>query len=452
MNSLVLSVVIAAASARVQSYFDTDYVAVVNAFEFQLSTITLAVRRSPTSDVTMGAVSGVAQTSNSYGPSTIAFSSNMDLYNGGLFLTNYSSSSIAPAPACIYGVNASLSGVFDFSSNGWIAHPNTTVTTLASGQLLYSLICNSVYNASTGNYTNTNQGWCYDMDISRSYASAAPLFGTFRAMELVVDPVSSVPVTLVVAGSSFKSSYAFVNFTPVAKAPIVDADQFCLSGTRCTNNTSPLKIELYRQHGNSTLFKQLNDTNLASLTGETYWLCDFHSPSPLISKYTLVVDGRWSEYSLCNAGQCSVTDFASALGVGRQLNDGTPFCQLPNAQDPNDANGTCANSYCPGAGAWYSFPSLGACRVGSPIGTHGCTWQQTYKTIKTITLACLNKLTSQFDCGNQQIGFMASELARAFKTCPDVSSSIGDELSVEEFFAADQRLPKLKKSKKSTLR
>jgi hypothetical protein len=434
---------VATASARLQSYFDTDYVAVVSAVEYQLSTISLSVRRSQSSDVTRGAVSGVAQTSNYYGPSTISFSSNMDLYNGALFLTNYSVSPVTPPPACTYGVNASMSGIFDFGSNGWVAHPNTTVTTLASGQLLFSLVCNSIYNSTTGNYTNTNVGWCYDMDISRGYASSALAFGSFRTMELVVDPTTSVPVLLVVAGSSFKSSYAFLNFTPVAKAPIVDADKFCLSGSRCTNNTSPLKIELYRQHGNSTLFKQLNDTNLASLTGEAYWLCDFHSPSPLISRYTLVVDGRWSTYSLCNAGQCSVTDFASALGVGRQLNDGTPYCQLPDAQDPNDANLTCANSYCPGAGAWYSFPSLGACRVGSPIGTNGCTWQQTYKTLKTITLSCLNSLTSQFNCGNQQIGFMASELARAFKSCPDVSSSVGDELSAAEFFAADQRLPKM---------
>jgi hypothetical protein len=420
-----------------QSYIDTDYVAVLNAVETQVSTMTLSMRRSQTSDVTRGAVSGVANVLSTYTyKSSITFSSSMDLYNGGLFLIN----DTAPAPHCQYSINASLSGVFDFSSNGWLAHPNTTVTTLAGGQLLFALVCDSVYNPTTGNYTNTNVGWCYDMSINTGYASSALAFGMRRVMELIVDQTTSTPVQLVVAGASFKSSYAFLNFTPVAQAPFTDADKLCLTGTRCTNNTSPLKIELYRQHGNSTLFKQLNNTNLASLAGEVFWLCDYRSTSPLFSKYTLVVDGRWSQYALCNQGQCSVTDFPSAFGVGRQLNDGTPSCKLPDAQDPNDANVTCATS-CSGAGAWYSLPSLGACPVGSPIGTNKCTWQQTYKTIKTITLACLNGLTSNFDCKHKQIGFMASELARAFKSCPDVSSSIGDELSAEEFFASDQRMP-----------
>jgi hypothetical protein len=435
---LFLICLVAMSTARMQSYINTDYVAVLAAGETQISTITLAVRRSQTNDVTRGAVSGVSRPSTQFGTSTVTFSSSMDLYNGGLFHIN--DTSYGP-PTCPYSINASLSGVFDFSSNGWLAHPNTTVTTLPSGLLLFVLVCDSVYNQTTGNYTNTNVGWCYDMSINRGYVSSALALGEWYSMELIVDPTASMPVELVVAGSTFKSSYTFLNFTPVAKAPFTDADKLCLTGTRCTNNTSPLKIELYRQHGNSTLFKQLNNTNLASLAGEVEWLCNYHAKSPLISKYTLVVDGRWSQYALCNQGQCSVTDFPSALGVGRQLNDGTPFCNLPDAQEPNDTNVTCSNGYCGGAGAWYSLPSLGACPVGSPIGTNNCTWQQTYKTIKTITLACLNGLTSNFDCGNNQIGFMASELARAFKSCPDVSSSIGDELSAEEFFASDQRMP-----------
>jgi hypothetical protein len=425
-------------AARMQSYIDTDYVAVLAAAETQISTITLAVRRSQTNDVARGAVSGVSRPSTQFGTSTVTFSSSMDLYHGGLFLIN--DTSYGP-PTCPYSINASLSGVFDFSSNGWLAHPNTTVTTLPSGLLLFVLVCDSVYNQTTGNYTNTNVGWCYDMSINSGYASSALALGEEFSMELIVDPTASTPVELVVAGSTFKSSYAFLNFTPVAQAPFTDADKLCVTGTRCTNNTSPLKIELYRQHGNSTLFKQLNNTNLASLAGEVDWLCNYHAKSPLISKYTLVVDGRWSQYELCNAGQCTVTDFPSAFGVGHQLNDGTPSCKLHDAQEPNDANVTCAKGSSCDAGAWYSFPSLGACPVGCPIGTNHCTWQQTYKTIKTITLACLKGLTSNFDCTNKQIGFMASELARAFKSCPDVSSSIGDELSAKEFFASDQRMP-----------
>jgi hypothetical protein len=161
-------------TARMQSYIDTDYVAVLAAGETQISTITLAVRRSQTNDVTRGAVSGVSRPSTQFGTSTVTFSSSMDLYNGGLFLIN--DTSYGP-PTCPYSINASLSGVFDFSSNGWLAHPNTTVTTLPSGLLLFVLVCDSVYNQTTGNYTNTNVGWCYDMSINTGYVSSALALG-----------------------------------------------------------------------------------------------------------------------------------------------------------------------------------------------------------------------------------------------------------------------------------
>ena len=79
-------------------------------------------------------------------------------------------------------------------------------------------------------------------------------------MSLIVDGQSGVPAALIVSGYQSKTSYAFLNFTTVNNAPVVDADPSCLTGSRCTNNTSPIKIQLYRQHGNSTLFKQLNNT------------------------------------------------------------------------------------------------------------------------------------------------------------------------------------------------
>jgi hypothetical protein len=316
------------------------------------------------------------------------------------------------------------------------------VTPLANGQVMLSLACSSLYNYTTGVYENINAGWCLDVDISRGTINSAATNGVTRSMSLVVDSQTSVPSVLIVAGYQSKSTYAFLNFTAVAKAPVVDADPLCLQGSRCANNTSPIKIQLYRQHGNSTLFKQLNNTNLASLYGEAYWLCEYHVASPLLSMFTLTVDARWSAYSLCNAGQCSVTDYASAHGVGRQFNDGNRVCSYPDTQEPDDSNVTCSGSWCQGAGTWYSFPSLGACPMGQPVGTDGCTWQQDYVTIKTITLDCLKNVSYlNYDCGNQTFGFMSSELARGFKLCPDVKGSVGDELSAEEFFASDQRLP-----------
>jgi hypothetical protein len=66
-------------------------------------------------------------------------------------------------------------------------------------------------------------------------------------------------------------------------------------------------------------------------------------------------------------------------------------------------------------------------------------------TIKTITLDCLKNVSYlNFNCSQQTFGNMSSELARGFKLCPDVKGSVGDELSAEEFFASDQRLPGMK--------
>jgi hypothetical protein len=419
---------------------DSDYVATVQAFESTTGIMSLAVHRT-SNDPRETIVSGATTTKTWSGDAVLTFSSNLRKYAGAMILTNYTGARASP-PSCAYVINGTLGGVFDFSSNGWLAHPNTTATTLASGQVMLSLACESIYNATWGTYENTNPGWCYDVDISRGDIASASSNGISRTMSLIVDGQTSIPSTLILAGYSTKTSYAFLNFTPMANAPVVDADPLCLQGSRCNNNTSPVKIQLYRQHGNSTLFKQLNNTNLASLYGEAYWLCEYHVASPLISLFTLTVDARWSTYSLCNAGQCSVTDYASAFGVGRQFNDGQRICNYPDLQEPDDSNVTCSSSWCQGAGTWYSFPSQGACPMGQPVGTNGCTWQQDYVTIKTITLDCLKNVSYlNFDCGNQTFGFMSSELARGFKLCPDVKGSVGEELSAEEFFASDQRLP-----------
>jgi hypothetical protein len=407
----------------------------VQSFEYATGVMSLAVHRT-SNDVRETVVSGTMATNDA---STMSFVSNMHTYGGALILTNYTGSR---TPSCAYVINGTLGSMFDFSSNGWLAHPNTTVTPLGNGQAMLQLTCASVYNDTTGNYTNTNDGWCALLDISRGTIITAAENGETRSMSLIVDIQSSVPLVLIVAGYQSRSTYAFLNFTAVAKAPVVDADPICLQGTRCTNNTSPIKIQLYRQHGNSTQFKQLNNTNLASLYGEAYWLCNYHVASPLISLFTLTVDARWSAYSLCNAGQCSVDDYASAYGVGRQFNDLDPVCSYPDTQEPDDSNVTCSGSWCGGAGTWYSFPSRGACPKGKPVGTDGCTWQQDYATIKTITLDCLKNVTYlNYDCTNQTFGFMSAELARGFKLCPDVQGTVGDALSAEEFFASDQRLP-----------
>lgn len=54
--------------------------------------------------------------------------------------------------------------------------------------------------------------------------------------------------------------------TPTLSPPVP-----CTSGDRCPTNTTVESIVLYRNHGNSTLFKQLDNTNLADAQGEVYW-------------------------------------------------------------------------------------------------------------------------------------------------------------------------------------
>jgi hypothetical protein len=436
MTSTIFALLIAAVGAATTKYFDTDYVATLTSFEYSTSDMSISLHRTSTNPrESIGSIS-MSLTSQYYGNGTLQVSSSLAKYGGTMVLTNYTSNT---RPTCTYATNASIGGIFDFSSNGWLARPDTVVSTLGNGQVLYQLSCLQVYNSTTGVTHYTNEGWCYEIDLSRGVISSSS--GAGQTLALVVS-TSGEPSVLMVAGGSYRSTYLFRSFTPIASAPVVDADPICLSGTRCANNTTPLKVQLYRQHGNSTLFKQLNNTNLASLFGEAYWLCEYHVASPLISLFQLTVDSRWSTYSLCNAGQCSVSDYASAFGVGRQFNDGQRICSFQDNQEPDDSNVTCSGSWCQGAGAWYSFPQLGACPLGMPVGTNNCTWQQDYRTIKTITLDCLKNVSYlNFDCSNQTFAFMASELTRGFKICPDVQGSVGEDMSDEEFFAADQQLP-----------
>jgi hypothetical protein len=321
---------------------DSDYVATVQALESTKNILSLAVHRT-SNDPRETVVSGSTKFTTWNGDVVLTVSSNLRKYAGTMILTNYTGPNASP-PSCAYLINGTLGGVFDFSSNGWLAHPNTTMTTLANGQVMLSLSCLSIQNFTSGRYDYTNVGWCYDVDISRGNIAWATANGVSRTMSLIVDGQTSIPSALFLAGVS-STAYMFLNFTPVANAPVVDANPLCL-GSRCSNNTSPVKIQLFRQHGNSTLFKQLNITNLASLYGEAYWLCAYHVASPLISLFTLTVDARWSTYSLCNAGQCSITDYASAYGVGRQFNDGKRICDYPDLQEPDDSNQTCPGSWC----------------------------------------------------------------------------------------------------------
>ncbi len=365
--------------------------------------------------------------------SLITVVSDLVVAQGTVFATN-DTASPQQAPQCGYSFNVSLARAFDLSSQGWLANPLVTAETHASGSTLFTVWCGNDWRGFP-----VNKGVCIEADLSRRYVSEP---STYRntTMSLLV-AANGVPEQLFLNGNNYKASYGFVSFTPVSTAPIIPIAQECYTGVRCTNNTSTLKVQLYRQHGNSTLFKQINNTNLASLAGETYWLCDYNVSSPLISLFSLTVDGRWSTYSLCNGGQCSVTDLASIKGVGRQLNDGSRTCSYQDATEPDDSNVTC-NPYCRGAGAWYSFPSAGACPIGSPLGTNGCVWLQTYKTVKTIEVSCLRRVSfDYFSCRNDTIGFFSAELARAFKLCPDVQGDVGDEISAEEFYRTDQKGP-----------
>merc|ERR1711907_886603 len=124
------------------------------------------------------------------------------------------------------------------------------------------------------------------------------------------------------------------------------------------------------------------------------------SYSPIVSKFRLTISPDYSAYSdICH----------------------------PELQSAG--NVTCKNNNCNGAGAWYSFPKLGRCAPGAPLGTDNCKWLDKYTTIKSITIDCIKSVG--FQCVNETtIDDLAAYLNTAFAVCPDVQDTVGNVLTV----------------------
>lgn len=183
----------------------------------------------------------------------------------------------------------------------------------------------------------------------------------------------------------------------------------------CNSTIASMTLDLYRNHGNGTFNRTLNNVNLADAIGEAYWLCDYHpSGSPLISKFRLTVDPQFTDYMLCNHGSCEGSSYGQQYGVGKQNNDGTAKCDVYPI--PSGQNYECQLNYCPSSGSWYAFTAMGRCPPKKPIGYNNCTWLDKYQTIKTITIDCLQQHShNQYNCSTNDLAFWASELTRAFK-------------------------------------
>ena len=236
---------------------------------------------------------------------------------------------------CNYVFNKTFTSLFDLSSAGWLRGNLTfkkqgsdvawTVRFLCLcvfpvflwliassnvGHALFSSIvvdkqlsCTRNYTVSSG-YVYENMGLCSGFDISDGgfYNSD----DTYGFVELVTDH-KGTPKTLSFGGtSSYTDYFGFVTFSSFKKSRGISLANMPFPeecrGTRCKTNVTSTDIVLYRQHGNSTLYKQLDDVNLADIRGESYWLCDYggltKSYSPIVSKYRLTIS---PDYSQCKA-------------------------------------------------------------------------------------------------------------------------------------------------------
>jgi len=292
--------------------------------------------------------------------------------------------------SCHWSFNQSLADMFDFSSTGWLSQADVTTVGAVT---LYTYDCSPN---------------CLSSSLQSTYAyfsSGQYILSTDRTGEFL---------SLTVASSQ---SLQFIFSAKPQRLMSIDLDvpAICVEADRCPANTTSTNLIIYRNHGNSTLFKQLDNVNLADVQGEVYWLCDYNAPSPLISKFNLTVSPRWTDYMLCNAGVCDASNYGQHYGIGKQDNAGYDKCV-----DAPPSNHTCSGS-CGGQGTWYAFPQAGRCPPGKPIGTNHCTWLDKYTTVKTITLDCLRNVSyNLFSCYNKTVTDLGNEMMHAFDVCPDV--------------------------------
>jgi len=296
---------------------------------------------------------------------------------------------------CHWIFNQSLADMFDLSSTGWLSRANVTVV---GAQTLYTWDCSP--NCLTSNlqstYTYFGNGF-YILTVDRT--------GEFLALT---------------SASSSAMQFLFATKPQKLSSITLDVPNACVESDRCPANETQTNLIIYRNHGNSTLFKSLDNVNLADLQGEVYWLCDYNAPSPLISKFNLTVSPRWTQYMLCNRGVCDASNYGQRYGIGKQDNEGFDFCE-----DAPQSNKTCFSS-CGGVGTWYAFPVLGRCPPGKPIGTNKCTWLDKYTTMKTITLDCLRNVSyNMFSCYNRTVIDLQNDMLKAFNVCPDVQQWVG---------------------------
>jgi hypothetical protein len=153
---------------------------------------------------------------------------------------------------CNWVFNQSLAAFFDLSSNGWLASANITAL---GPQILFTYDC-SPYCITI----NFQQSYFYFS--SGYYMLTTDKFGNYMSLQMV----SNGPTELLFLAPP--TAIASVNMT---------VPNLCIGGNRCPTNQTQESIILYRNHGNSTLFKQLDNVNLADLQGEVYWLCDYNA-------------------------------------------------------------------------------------------------------------------------------------------------------------------------------
>jgi hypothetical protein len=327
--------------------------------------------------------------------------------------------------------------MFDFSSNGWLR----TATYAKKG------------NEET--YTRYfNQTGIWVPTISTGTVELQPGGGIYLVLALVggVPRILSVmqaqppqppfqPIAIPIAEfvfTKFTLNYnSSLGLTDGAYAP---PDDYCISyPMRCAPQQPAIQVlDLYRSHNNDTFAHDLRNANTATPAGECYFACNL-APGPYVTHFQVRLDTRYNLYSECTDGNCLWDEsfisgqeptYAMNLGVGREESlgggggDGTGQC-FTAAQDT-------------GIGYWYSMNVGGMCPFGKSVGWQNCTWEASYKVIKTITLNCSNVLTNCMAVNFTQQGEVCCELRavfvcvliylkiqallRAFKTCPAVNA------------------------------